>query len=76
MKIFRDVFSKISALLILSYQVAKKMFVDIFRWYDVWIFIVILYGMIEVNRQFFEKPKLDQNLLKRTCLKLNFETLV
>jgi hypothetical protein len=64
MKIFREIFSKISTLLILSYQVIRKILLDIFKWYDLWAFLIILYGMIQVNIRFFEKPQLDQNLLQ------------
>jgi hypothetical protein len=37
---------------------------DIFKWYDLWIFLVIVFVMIEVNSRFFEKPKVDQNILQ------------
>jgi hypothetical protein len=64
MKLLRWIFSRISALLILIYKVTKRIFMDILKWYDLWIFLLVIYGMIEVNGRFFEKPTAGQNLLQ------------
>lgn len=51
-------------MLILAYHVGKKILIELIKWYDVWVFIVVLYGTIEINQRFFCKPLFDQDLLK------------
>ncbi len=64
MKSLRLLFSRISVLLILSYKVSKRVLWEIFIWYDLLIFVAVLFGIMEINTRLFNKLPTDQNLLQ------------
>jgi hypothetical protein len=59
-----NLFSRIRTLLIFIYRISKKIFIELFKWYDVWIFIIVLYGTMKINKRFFYEPIADQDLLQ------------